>query len=195
MAEFSRLRLRLAAWAGVLCVAGSLLLNEWVLQRVLSDDSHFEPLTVARIQLLQVLLAVAGAIILATRRRLARRNPLRAMLRERPRASALLVGIAFSVVLWLCVEAAFGFLNSSPRTTVVRVTAADGSSGETVAVADERLGYKLIPSLAARMRLTDDKGRVAYDIDSVTDEYSRRVTPVAPHGRAEHALFFGCSFT
>jgi hypothetical protein len=44
------------------------------------------------------------------------------------------------------------------------------------------------------MRLRSASGDIIYDIDVVTDEFGRRMTP-ASGARRLHVLFFGCSFT
>jgi hypothetical protein len=190
------MRRRLVTGFGVLLVAAALLANEWVLARTVSDDGTMAPLTVARVQLVQVLLAVIGVTILALRRRLSGPAPLRAFMRESPRLSAMIVGSVLAAGLWLTLETAVGLAAPTARPATVVVTAADGTTGESVAEGDPVLGYRLKPNLDVRMRVTRGDGQLVYDIDVVSDPFGRRVTPIPAGGpRPHYILFFGCSFT
>lgn len=191
-------RLRLCGAAGVILLVVGVIVNEWVLARVVSDDGEMAPLTVARVRLIQACLVGAGLMLVAFRRLFARVGWPLHLVREHPRAVALATGVVLAGAAWLAAEAALHVLNQRRPSPVydVRVTSLDGSpTTDSMAVGDDLLGYRMTPERRTRMRVTSGE-RVVYDIVNETDVFGRRVTPVDdPGGRIQYGLFFGCSFT
>ncbi|MBX9767435.1 MAG: hypothetical protein K2X47_09215 [Bdellovibrionales bacterium] len=63
---------------------------------------------------------------------------------------------------------------------------------KSAVVFDSRIGPKARAYFHRRHLMKKD-GQVIYDVESLTDGYSRRITPGKTHGK-NHILFFGCSY-
>jgi len=106
--------------------------------------------------------------------------------------SAFSFGLLVCLILYALLEVFFGYLLRQ------RAGTHDQSileySHERYYEIEPRLGYRPFANTSIRSSLTKS-GRTCYDITYETDQYHRRITPVAdPEQRDQYALFFGGSY-
>lgn len=189
---------KIILFIGLLLIGVTLLLNERILAGLFPDYRVAIPSSLR----IGVLVADALFVLVA----------LFLLLNRKPRTKIIVdtsVGVGFSLLLLVGIEAGFYFLNQKNQRPIEDVVfefitggeARDrdikftGEHAQAFFQRDEWLGYRPVPNtqaVASRKEGEETLYRVTYSIDS----YGRRVTPVedlAPN--PEHILFFGGSYT
>ncbi|HSG29985.1 MAG TPA: hypothetical protein VLB82_00395 [Thermodesulfobacteriota bacterium] len=166
-----------------------LVVNQWTLAMIFSEDSHIEGLHLKIIiwlfQITCVLLALFIHLLISER--------------VNNKIKAILIGLSLPIWIVVLLEISLNLYNQSESNTVVVSKSytinSDGTitDGGTI-LQDEILGKK--PTSNIRFRDYNKTGdTIVYDYIATTDKYHRRMTPVSPgQNKEEFLIFFGGSF-
>src|SRR5262249_21411136 len=192
---------------GCTLVCVGLFANEWVLTAAFSSDGVLERETTTIIRSVDLLLIIAGTLIILARKFVYSRKAFLRLSQTYPRTVCFLIGIALSASLVLSLEGIFYFINhradkgaGSETGWLPRATWHDRSLEQKPAqptpgpaIEDELLGYKP-PSNAEVFSTKKFDGDLIFNVVYSTDEHNRRITPVKNRKqRNRFILFFGCS--
>jgi hypothetical protein len=108
-----------------------------------------------------------------------------------PRFAALLCGLAVAAAVSVPV---LRCTSPAPRPRGDTLQCEDANPASSVEP-DENLGYRWRPNYAGGVSCCHADGRVLYEMNFVTDDFGRRVTPQQPPEPTDFfALFVGCSY-
>ena len=197
-------------YIGWILVGTGIVCNEWVLTKAFSADGMLETDTRMAIWSLDILFISIGLCLIKSRKLAASTKVIFRVSHSYPRTLAVSIGVLLTIVMLLCGEGIFYFLNNHRKLNAVNeaswirrgLTDDDRLSGNNPLrrvrgsiVRDPLLGFKPPPNAAISETKTLG-GRLVYNATYSTDAYSRRLTPIENiEHRSYFMLFFGCSYT